>query len=390
MRILFVAMSDSVHTARWISQISEQEWEIYLFPVYIGQVHPSIKNIKVFGSLPARKDALGSGVHLIWWTILFFWFDYLIAKFSNSESHKFKQKALALIIRWTRPDIVHSLEIQNAGYLTLSTKDKLAEKFPPWVVTNWGSDIYLFGRLAEHKPKIRAVLENCDYYSCECQRDVELARNLGFSGKVLPVIPNTGGFHLPKIEALKADAKPSQRRKIMLKGYQHFAGRALTGLQALRLCTDELASYTLVIFSASQDVVIAAELFQQDTQIPVEIMPKVSHQEMLQLFGESRIYIGLSISDAISTSLLEAMVMGAFPIQSCTACADEWIEDGVSGIIIPPEDTNAIADAVRRALTEDSLVNHAAEINAKTAAARLDNAVIRPQVVNLYQQIYEG
>jgi len=71
---------------------------------------------------------------------------------------------------------------------------------------------------------------------------------------------------------------------------------------------------------------------------------------MLHYYGRARIYIGLSISDAISTSLLEAMVMGAFPIQSCTACADEWIEDGKSGFIVPPEDPHVIAEAIRRAL----------------------------------------
>ena len=32
MRILFVAMADSVHTARWISQIDDQGWDIHLYP----------------------------------------------------------------------------------------------------------------------------------------------------------------------------------------------------------------------------------------------------------------------------------------------------------------------------------------------------------------------
>ena len=34
--------------------------------------------------------------------------------------------------------------------------------------------------------------------------------------------------------------------------------------------------------------------------------------------------------------------MGSFPIQSDTACADEWIEDGVSGLIVPPEDPDSL------------------------------------------------
>jgi glycosyltransferase involved in cell wall biosynthesis len=244
--------------------------------------------------------------------------------------------------------------------------------------------------LEEHKQKVRAVLANCDYYSCECKRDIALAKELGLKGKVLPVFPNTGGFDLQKVSSLRTTDLPASRRIILLKGYQNWAGRALVGLQALRYCLDLLENYSIAISVANPEVQIAAELFSQDTGIPVEIIPPVSHDNMLHYYGRSRIFIGLSISDAISTSLLEAMVMGAFPIQSCTACADEWIEDGKSGFIVPPEDPHAIAEAICRALKDDGLVNQAAELNAKTARERLDNSLIQPQVVSMYQNIFEA
>jgi glycosyltransferase involved in cell wall biosynthesis len=82
--------------------------------------------------------------------------------------------------------------------------------------------------------------------------------------------------------------------------------------------------------------------------------------------------------------------MGAFPVQSCTACANEWIQDGKSGLIVPPEEPEEIAIAVRRALTDDQLVDQAAEINEKTVKERLDYSVIQPQVVKIYQDIYES
>ncbi len=50
--------------------------------------------------------------------------------------------------------------------------------------------------------------------------------------------------------------------------------------------------------------------------------------------SRSRANIGFSKSDGISTSLLEAMTMGAFPIETGTACASDWIQDGVSGAIV--------------------------------------------------------
>jgi len=380
-------MPDSVHTARWISQIADQGWDIYLFPAYIKHIHKGIVDISVFGSKPVIRKRLRTRFRFIWWTIPFFLLDWIFTKRQGVKSTKFSSIALSLAVRRIKPELVHSLEIQHAGYLTLRAKQQQHD-FPKWIVTNWGSDLFLYGRLAKHKKNIRAVLENCDFYSCECQRDIKLARDLGFQGEVLPVLPNTGGLRLEKIDLLKSDEPPSERRLIMLKGYQHFAGRALVGLQALRHCLDLLPGYKVGIFSAGEHVEIAAELFGQDTGIPVEIIPYLQHDEMLRLFGQARVYIGVSISDAISTSLLEAMTMGAFPIQSNTACVEEWVEDGMSALAVPPEDPHEISNAIRRALTDDDLVNSAAELNAATIEQRLEYTHLKSRVINIYENLF--
>ncbi|MBA4384746.1 MAG: hypothetical protein C0410_08420 [Anaerolinea sp.] len=233
MKIFIVAMPDSVHTARWITQIQEQGWEIFLFPVYIARPHPDMQKITVFGSTPPRQNSKKNHVRLIWWTIPFFWADLVLSKLKGDKTHHYTIKALAAIIRWLQPDLVHSLEIQHAGYLTLDARKILKGKFPVWAVANWGSDLCLFGRLAEHRERIRQVLEQCDYYSCECERDVILAQELGLRGQVLPAFPNTGGFDLQHTETLCQPGPTSRRRTVLLKGYQHWAGRALVGLRAL-------------------------------------------------------------------------------------------------------------------------------------------------------------
>jgi glycosyltransferase involved in cell wall biosynthesis len=121
----------------------------------------------------------------------------------------------------------------------------------------------------------------------------------------------------------------------------------------------------------------------------VSVLDRVRREDMLRLHGQERIAIGLSISDAISTSLLEALVMGSFPIQSRTSCAYEWIECGRTGFLVDPEDPQRIADSIRRAIADDALVDRAAELNLETAAAKLDDAKIQPQVVAMYEGIAE-
>jgi hypothetical protein len=289
-----------------------------------------------------------------------------------------------------RPDIVHSLEFQHAGYLAAGAKEKLGRSFPAWIATNWGSDIYLFRNMPEQKPKIERILQQCDYYSCECERDIRLAREMGFAGKTLPVLPNAGGLPLEQIERLRAPGSVADRKTIIVKGYQGWSGRALVALEAVGLCKDTLHGYSIAVYSAPREVVDAAGRISRQTGIPIKIIPRASHEAILRVFGRSRIYIGLGISDGISTSFLEAMAMGAFPIQSCTACADEWIQDGRSGFIVPPEDPQAVAGMLRRALADDALVNRADEINAQTVRERLDYSKIKSQVVQMYGDIMKS
>src|SRR5262249_5384184 len=157
--------------------------------------------------------------------------------------------------------------------------------FPPWIITNLGSDIYLFGRLAAHKERVRALLASCDYYTCECHRDVELAREMGLSKDVLAVGPNAGGFDLDEVAKLRQPGPTSVRRTIILKGYQNWAGRALFGLRAIAHCASLLVDYRVVIFAASPDVSLAAELVALETGVKIECIPPCSHEDMLSLFG---------------------------------------------------------------------------------------------------------
>ncbi len=388
-KILFVAMPESVHAARWVGQLVGQGWDISFFPVYRAQVHPGLRSLTLFGSEPLRPAALDGSVRYRGWPSYYFYRDYIESRLRHRPT-LFKEKALARAIRETKPDLIHALEFQHSAYLAMGAKKLLPGPFPKWIATNWGSDIYLFGRLAEHRPKIAEVLANCDFYSAECERDVELALEMGFRGQVLPVLPNGGGYDLEAASALRQPGPTSSRRVIALKGYQTWAGRALVGLAALKLCAEQLSGYEIVLYSAGEDVRVAAELFGQETGLRVTILPPTRHEEILETHGRARISIGLSISDAISTSLLETLLMGAFPIQSGTACANEWIEHGKSGLIVPPEDPHDIAQAIRRALADDALVDSAAELNANTARLRLEQGMIKSQVVKMYQEILAG
>jgi glycosyltransferase involved in cell wall biosynthesis len=390
-RILFVGMPDSVHVARWCNMLAGGGFDVHLFPVYEGPVHPAFRSLTVYSTQAPPPDAAAAterGVRVVSfgrWRPPRTALGRLLRRLRPRVADRVL--FLAEVVQHARPDLVHTHEFQHGGYLTLPAKRHLGDGFPPWAITNWGSDISLFGRLDEHAPRIREVLAACDYYCCECVRDLALAERFGFRGALLPVVPIGGGFDLARCRALRADGPTSARRTVVLKGYQGWAGRALFGLRALALCADALAGYRVAIYLAGEDMRIAARLWSGETGVPVDLLPLLPHEEMLRLHGRARVSIGLSISDAISTSFLEALVMGSFPVQSATGCAGEWIENGRTGFLVHPEDVDGIAAAIRRALSDGGLVDEAARQNAATADRRLDYATVQARVVDLYRGI---
>ena len=392
MRILFVAMPNSVHTARWINQLGGQGWDIHLFPAYNQYPHEDLSNITFHASSKAKNEKtnptvrisemypLQKGGHQA----------RLLAKRLFPKRAK-KQARLASVIRWLKPDIIHSLEMQYCAYLTLEAKRALAQpvKFPPWLVSCWGNDIYLFGRLKEHVSKVKETLAECDYFTADCERDVELARQYGFQGKTFPALPVSGGFNIEHALALRPPGPPSARRTIALKGYQGWAGRALNGLRAIELCADVLRDYVVRIYFADPDVTLAAELASQRTGLRIEIVPRVSHEESLRMHGEARVSIGVSISDGLPLSTMEAALMGSFPVQTNTSCVGERLRNGVGTLLVSSDDTEQIAAALRRAITDDDLVDRAAELNFSYIAENLSLEKVKEEVIAMYERILE-
>jgi len=398
MKILFVAMSDSIHTARWINQVSGLH-KTYLFPsIECGKTHPELKNTVVYHAIYSKKPPLKNKVRVNGFPVFSDNLATGLCYLVNSKYQNYRVKKLVRLIKKIKPDVIHSLEIQHGGYIVSEAKKIYKGKFPYWIATNWGSDIQLFGRLSGHQEKIKEVLGNADYYSCECQRDICLAKNFGFKGKTLPVLPNAGGYDLKAVGPFRRTL-PSKRKIIMLKGYYGWSGRSLVGLTALSRLKNLLKGYELYIHSPISDgmaispttpsaIEVAAELFSKNTGVKVTILPVgTPHQKLLKTYGKARIAIGLSIGDGISTSFLEAMLMGAYPIQSNTSCADEWVTSGKSGILVPPEEPETIAEAIQKALTSDKLVDEAAKINWQTAKKRLEKDFLKRKTIKFYEEI---
>jgi glycosyltransferase involved in cell wall biosynthesis len=375
MRILFVAFPYSVHAARWTSLLAETGWDLHLFGAQPNdQLHELFREITFW---PVNHELVPSHVHAS-----------VRVRPRSTISGAFGDEVdrLLAVMDAVRPDIVHSMEFQHASYLVLDAKAR-RRRFPIWIATNWGCDIYWYRRQEDHCARISRVLAEADFYSCECQRDVGLARQIGLSAEPLPVVPNSGGFDLNRIELLRGNVPPSLRRVIAVKGYDFGLQRARHAFDALERCIDLLAGYSVRIYSPTPaDAVGARAARLRGMGLTIDCMPIVSHDEMLKLHASARVSMAISLADGICTSLLEAMAMGSYPIQSNTACAEEWITDGATGSIVDPEQPDKIADALHRTLHDDALVDRAAGVNQHIIRSRANRESVRATAIHRYYE----
>ena len=334
-RILVVCMFDAVHAGRWLEQFRDADADFILFPSSPHRrIHPKIKGLLTSSGPAAFKLAPFSRVFgLPLWVL------------DRFLSNRLRGLLLRLVQKSFQPQIVHVLELTNAGYIALRAFDERDRNFK-LISTNWGSDIHWFSRFPQHRKKLKGLLEMSDAYSCECHRDVQLAKDLGFAGRVLPVIPNAGGFN----DLSRPLKKPADRDLILVKGYHGWAGRAKTAIAAIAGFGDELAGYQVVVFSANFSTILFAKRKLRHLGKNLRIHRKFAlrHEQVLDLFFRARIYVGLSVTDGISTSMLEAMAMGAIPVQTATSCCDEWFSD--SGVAIRDLSVDVVKGGILQAL----------------------------------------
>jgi glycosyltransferase involved in cell wall biosynthesis len=368
-------MFDSIHSAHWIERFVDSDVVIELYPSKkFRHLHPKIVNLlnessNIKLSIKNRFIPLG----------LLGYFDFLLNEiFRKLGYSKNRLKRLQHHLNRSSIHFVHALEIQGAGYLTaklsLSPDSQL-------IVTNWGSDIYYFKNFEVDVIQIRNVLQKADRYSAECTRDYALARELGFTGLELPMIPNSGGN-----SDISSEFKFQKEFLIVAKCYGGRFGRGDLAIKAVSKLLQEDRSFRVFFYSVSPEYEEEIKEMQWDYPGRIEfstIRFGKSHPELMELFAKARIYLGCSISDGISTSFLEALSYGVYPIQTNTSCANEWVEKGIYASLVNLE-LEEISSELIGAATDWQSLDKMTSHNLQIVRRLLDPASIKSKSQTFY------
>lgn len=377
MKILMVSIF-SPHFFNWAEQLKDSSHEIYWLDVFDSKTR--VKKIDfVHQIIGWRYKADYPGRYFVKNKLP--GLNAVINRFNERDLEEiFEQKLVEI-----RPDVVHSFVMHLSCFPIYGVMKKNPQI--KWVYSSWGSDLFYYQDKKEESEKMKLILPTVDYIFTDCHRDYQIATGLGFDGEFLGVFPGGGGFDFRKTDSLMNSV--AKRNIILIKGYQGKHGRCKAVLQALIGLQQDLMRYRIVIFGANEEVRNFVDKSELQFWENLNVKGKIPRAEVIELMGQSLMYVGNSLSDGMPNTLLEAMIMGVFPIQSNPGGATaEVIVHGKNGFLIDnPEDHQEIKRHILEALRNRHKIEQAIRYNLKIVKPTLEREIIRKQVLERYNQI---
>lgn len=367
-KILLVGFFDSPHFARWVKIIAEQDGlDIFLYCSSPARtINPLLKdtilkdNVRIDPRSPKNP-----------------WFSYALDLLPLFRS---RSKALGQSIAFENFDVIHYFEMQHSGYLLNGLEIPPSTRL---AYSNYGSDIFWFSRKKRHEKKIQKLLSVTDVVFYECSRDISYISAKAKAGSVFIKTINSGG-----LEEIGNEPK-SGRDKILLKGYSNRWGKAVWALiHLLRMSKTFRDEFTLVVYSCDYHVPFIAKVLCKFMRVRVEthVKGRLTRQQVLELFEQALIHIAISKSDGVPSSTLEAMRGGAIPVQSKTACMEDWIMNGINGYLIDINSTQ-LMNSVRDILSEPAKINSARVANRLILAEKNSEHLIEGNMRQGYEHL---
>lgn len=367
------------HFFQWVNQLKDSGYEVYWFDITDGGPKSDkiawvtqIKGWKLRWDFPFRTTIKKHFPKL--YTI--------IQKLNERQVSSVFNKTLNAV----KPDMVHCFEMQLSGLPILSIME--ANKLP-FIYSSWGSDVFYYDKLGVSKQQLQRFYNRVDFAITDCKRDYNLMVEHGFKSKFLGVFPGNGGLTINQ-----NNIQPIFKRNIILiKGYDDGVGKASVVLKALeQIYSEILKDKEVIIYSADNSIKPIINSSEKLSKLNIKIYSRhqfLPNKQVLTIMGNSCIHIANSISDGMPNVLLEAMGMGAFPIQSNPGhVTEEVIIHGKNGYLINNAlDVIEISNLIKDALTNETLRKDAQNYNVKFIDQHYNRAILQPKIMTLYQSV---
>jgi glycosyltransferase involved in cell wall biosynthesis len=110
-------------------------------------------------------------------------------------------------------------------------------------------------------------------------------------------------------------------------------------------------------------------------------------EDMPLLVGLCDLYVLSSYAEGLPISIVEAMAAGKPVVSTRVRGCEDAVSDGVTGLLVPPRDPRALADAMARLLDDPDLRQRFGQAGRRMAAERYDAGRLAVQMADIVETV---
>lgn len=391
-RILFVGLSENSHTQSWIDLLQGAPFNVRLFAMPTG-IPPSDWDVPTYVSAYTSESMNPRTRRNLYPS----WQGGQLTKravarliLGGNGADSLRARWLAKVIRQWQPDIIHTLGMTQGGefYLNVRRRFGLAG-IGKWVLqTRGGSDLIPAYLDPNRRAELTEILRACDQLICDNVENLRIARELGVrEDQFAPIapVPGTGGVD---VDLMRRNwrGRPSSRRVIVLpKTYDSPWVKMLPAFEAIKSCWERIQPCEIHMLSMNPESFMWFWTLPESIRASCHTYERIPRSQVLHLMSAARVMLAPSLSDGVPNSMYEGMAAGALPIVSPLETILPVVNSEENVLFARNLYPDEIAAALERAMTDDELVDAAAERNLALLRRVADRSVIGPRVIEFYQ-----
>jgi len=403
MRLLFVIDGRSAIALNWMEYFLAGEHEVHLASTFACQVDPrlasfhviptafsGLKKERVAGNKPAGRVWGGSALKTR--TLLRQWLGPLTLPAAARQ--------LRGVIQEIQPDLLHAMRIPYEGMLAAMAQPQaaimaqpqaaLSGPTVPLLVSVWGNDFTLHASSTPWMRRLtRRTLQRADALHTDCKRDARLAQEWGFDpDKPYTVLPGAGGVQVdifyPPVE--KPGDVDRGKTVINPRGFRAYM-RNDVFFRAIPAVLRELPDVRFLCPNMAGEIQAERWVEELGIKANVELLPPQTRTQMAQQFRRAAVAVSPGTHDGTPNTLLESLACGCFPVAGDLESLREWISPGENGLLVDPNDPQALSAAILTALKQPELREKARAYNLQLATERAEYSKVMVQAEKLYLRL---
>lgn len=323
MKVAFLAGGSSIHTIRWVNALVERGVEVHLFTQQ-KLIEPVDKRVFVY-------------------------------KFPNlgAVGYFFMVPAVKKILSKIRPDVV------NAHYASGYGTTARLVGFRPWILSVWGSDVYVFPYKSKwHKKWLSKNLLSADVLASTGENMA--CQVCGLLGQKKEILITPFGVDVEAYGSINAGRASKELVVGTVKGLAH-----IYGIDIL------IKAFSLVYFDKALMTELACDLrlrivgdgVQRESLVglvdslglanQVDFIGRVRHNDVPTEMEKMDVFMALSRSESFGVAAIEASAAGLPVIVSNVGGFPEVVLHEKTGLVVPAENARAAASALREMLLDE-------------------------------------